>query len=103
VIEELLAEWDMSIPELRKRLDRIAAGVGAKAWRFVGEMEEIALSHDDAGLPDGFHLAAAHIYARLAELKDHPPGQTPDEILNMILGKSASGSVGNGAQPTTSD
>jgi 3-hydroxyisobutyrate dehydrogenase-like beta-hydroxyacid dehydrogenase len=103
VIEELLAEWDNSIPELRTRLEWAAARVGAKAWRFVGEMEEIALSHRDAGLPNGFHLAAADIYSRLADLKDHPPGQTPDEILNMILGKSASDSVGDGTQPTTSD
>jgi hypothetical protein len=90
VIEELVDEWDMSIPELRKRLERTAAGIGVRAWRFVGEMEEIALSFADAGLPNGFHLAAADIYSRLADLKDHPPGQDPDEILNILLGTTGS-------------
>ena len=103
VIEELLGEWDMSIPELRSRLERTAAGVGAKAWRFVGEMEEIALSHCDAGLPNGFHLAAADIYSRLADLKDVVPAQGPDDILNMLLDKSGSDSVGDGTQPPSSD
>jgi hypothetical protein len=103
VIEELLREWDMSIPDLRARLERTAAGVGVKAWRFVGEMEEIALSHGHAGLPNGFHLAAADIYSRLADLKEVGPGQDPGEILNMILGSSGSDSVGDGRPPAASD
>lgn len=88
VIDELLAEWDMSIPELRERLERVSGRIGEKAWRFAGEMEEIARTYGDAGLPDGFHFAAADIYSRLAGLKDHPPGQSPGEVLDMLLHKS---------------
>lgn len=84
VLEELFDEWEMSIPELRQRLERVAANVGAKAWRFVGEMEEIAQSYRDAGLPDAFHLAAGDLYSRLEVLKDHPPGR-PQEIVKLLL------------------
>ena len=62
----LLAEWRESLPELEERsrqAERSAAGYG---WRFVGEMEEIAATFAAAGLPDGFHLAAAEIYRRHA-------------------------------------
>ncbi len=51
VIDELLDEWDMSIPELRARLERVSARIGEKAWRFAGEMEEIARTYGDAELP----------------------------------------------------
>lgn len=85
VIDELLDEWEMSIPELRERLERVSARIGEKAWRFAGEMEEIAHTYGDAGLPDGFHLAAADIYSRLAGLKGHPPTQAPGEVLDILL------------------
>ena len=88
VIDELLDEWDMSIPELRDRLERVSGRIGEKAWRFAGEMEEIARTYGDAELPNGFHLAAADIYSRLAGLKDQPPGQAPGEVLDMLLHKS---------------
>ena len=42
----------------------------AKAWRFAGEMEEIADFFADAGLPAGFHRAAAVLYRRIAHFKD---------------------------------
>jgi 3-hydroxyisobutyrate dehydrogenase-like beta-hydroxyacid dehydrogenase len=89
VTQELFDEWDMSIPELAERLERLSARIGEKAWRFVGEMEEIASSYSDAGLPDGFHLAAADLYGRLAKLKEYPAGQMPDEIVNMLLDRSS--------------
>jgi len=60
----LLAEWERSLPELLERSDRAAASAGEKGWRWVGEMEEIAATFADAGLPDGFHLAAAQIFRR---------------------------------------
>jgi hypothetical protein len=85
VIDELLDEWDMSIPQLRERLERVSSNIGKKAWRFVGEMEEIADTYRAAGLPDGFHLAAAEIYSRLANLKEDPRSQAAEKISNMLL------------------
>jgi 3-hydroxyisobutyrate dehydrogenase-like beta-hydroxyacid dehydrogenase len=64
VEETLLAEWELSLPNLPERSERAAASAGAKGWRWVGEMEEIASTFDAAGLPDGFHLAAAEIFRR---------------------------------------
>ena len=62
VEETLLEEWDLSLPELRDRYRRAARSADAKGWRWVGEMEEIAATFEAAGLPDGFHRAAAEVY-----------------------------------------
>lgn len=66
---DLRAEWATSMPELIARSEALPAGVGPKAWRFEGEMHQIADTFAAAGLHDGFHRAAADIYGRLAELK----------------------------------
>src|SRR6185436_14249166 len=62
VEEALLAEWDLSQPELRDRFARAARSAEAKGWRWVGEMEEIAATFEAAELPGGFHRAAAEVY-----------------------------------------
>jgi 3-hydroxyisobutyrate dehydrogenase-like beta-hydroxyacid dehydrogenase len=62
----LLAEWAMSQPALGKQSERSAAAAAAKGWRWVAEMEEIAASMSAAGLPPGFHQAAAEIFDRAA-------------------------------------
>jgi len=71
----LLQEWKVSQPALEKKLERAAAAAAPKAWRFVGEMEEIAAAFKIAGLPPGFHQAAAELCERLAVFKDmtEPP------------------------------
>jgi 3-hydroxyisobutyrate dehydrogenase-like beta-hydroxyacid dehydrogenase len=99
VAQELFDEWNMSIPELEERLTRTSARVGTKAWRFAGEMEEIAASFSDVGLPDGFHLAAADLYSRLAGLKDEPAGQSLDEVISMVLGMPRSGMEKQNSDP----
>ena len=66
----LLAEWARSQPDLAARSERAAAGSAPKAWRWIGEMEEIAAGFAAAGLPEGFHAAAAEIFRRLEEYKD---------------------------------
>jgi 3-hydroxyisobutyrate dehydrogenase-like beta-hydroxyacid dehydrogenase len=64
VEEVLLDEWHDSIPDLAERSVRSARSAGSKGWRWVGEMEEIAATFAAAGLPDGFHLAAAEVFRR---------------------------------------
>jgi 3-hydroxyisobutyrate dehydrogenase-like beta-hydroxyacid dehydrogenase len=59
VEDDLLAEWE---PELHERLARAERSARAKGWRWTGEMQEIALAFAAAGLPAGFHEAAAEIY-----------------------------------------
>lgn len=62
VEETLLDEWALSLPELPQRSIAAVRAAAAKGWRWVGEMEEIADTFAAAGLPDGFHRAAAEIY-----------------------------------------
>ena len=70
VEDALLAEWAMSMPGLAEQSKRAAMNNAPKAWRFAGEMEEIADSFAADGLPDGFGRAAAEVYERLAGFKD---------------------------------
>ncbi len=58
----LIEEWEGSIPELPARSEWIRDNVHAKAWRYVGEMEEIAKALEAEGMPGGFHEAAAAVY-----------------------------------------
>jgi 3-hydroxyisobutyrate dehydrogenase-like beta-hydroxyacid dehydrogenase len=60
----LLAEWELSLPDLLERSERAARSAEAKGWRWVGEMEEIAATFEAAGLPGGFHRAAAEVFRR---------------------------------------
>jgi hypothetical protein len=60
----LLAEWELSLPELLERSEGAARSAEAKGWRWVGEMEEIAATFEANGLPGGFHHAAAEVFRR---------------------------------------
>jgi 3-hydroxyisobutyrate dehydrogenase-like beta-hydroxyacid dehydrogenase len=75
VDKALLEEWSISQPALEKKCDRAAAVAVPKAWRYVGEMQEIAEAFESAGLPTGFHEAAAEVCQRFACFKDQtePP------------------------------
>ena len=64
VEEALLEEWQLSLPDLAERSVTASRSAHRKGWRWVGEMHEIADSYANAGLPDGFHRAAAEIYRR---------------------------------------
>src|SRR5580704_8299238 len=83
VEEALLAEWALSQPQLTAQSERAAQSGVAKGWRWIAEMEEIAHCMAEAGLPDGFHQAAAEIYRRCPRL----PGATVnDDVLGKVLG-----------------
>jgi len=85
--QALLEEWSISQPELERRCQRAAAVAVPKMWRYVGEMEEIAETFRTAGLPGGFHLAAAEICQRLAPFKDQTePAPTVPSVVAAIRG-----------------
>jgi 3-hydroxyisobutyrate dehydrogenase-like beta-hydroxyacid dehydrogenase len=85
VDDALLQEWRVSQPQLEKRCDRAAAVAVPKAWRYVGEMEEIAEAFAMAGLPDGFHKAAAELCARLDHFKDRTdPAPTIADVIEVL-------------------
>jgi 3-hydroxyisobutyrate dehydrogenase-like beta-hydroxyacid dehydrogenase len=65
VEDELLDEWRLSLPGLIERSGSAARSADRKGWRWVAEMEEIASTFAAAGLPDGFHRAAADVFRRV--------------------------------------
>jgi 3-hydroxyisobutyrate dehydrogenase-like beta-hydroxyacid dehydrogenase len=93
VEDVLVAEWTMSQPGLADRSEGAARSATTKGWRWVAEMEEIAASMAAAGLPDGFHQAAAEIFRRSPRAEpDQPDGaghRTLDQVLSAIAGDAA--------------
>jgi hypothetical protein len=79
---ELARQWGDAFTAQTVR--RVCANT-AKAWRFVGEMHEIAATFQGAGLPGGFHQAAAEVYERLATFKDHPEPPAIESVLEALL------------------
>jgi 3-hydroxyisobutyrate dehydrogenase-like beta-hydroxyacid dehydrogenase len=62
VEDALIAEWEQSLPALPDRSVQAARSADEKGWRWVAEMEEIAATMAAAGLPEGFHEAAAEVF-----------------------------------------
>jgi len=81
----LVQEWERSLPGLPGQSAGAVRGSARKAWRFVGEMEEIANAFTAAGLPDGFHRAAAKLYRRLERYKDTDQPPSLEEATAVIL------------------
>ncbi|HEX4087694.1 MAG TPA: DUF1932 domain-containing protein [Trebonia sp.] len=89
----LLAEWALSQPALADRSEGAASAAAAKGWRWVAEMEEIAASMTAAGLPAGFHEAAADIYDRASQSAapatrrpaPEPPASTLDSVISALM------------------
>ncbi len=85
VEDALLAEWELSLPELAGRSQGAARSALAKGWRWVAEMEEIAATMAAAGLPDGFHQAAAEIFRRSPRDSQAADGEL-DRVLTALFG-----------------
>ena len=83
VEEALLREWGLSQAGLAERSER-AAGSAGRAWRFEGEMHQIGHAFGDAGLPEGFHRAAASVYRRLRDYKDTDAAPPMAELLAAL-------------------
>ena len=75
----LLEEWRLTDADVLKRCDRVPSNA-FKAWRWEAEMEEIADTFAQAGLPDGFHRSAAQVYARMHGFKDNVDAPTLAEV-----------------------
>jgi len=82
---ELYQQWNMDDPNFSEVANRRVTRVTAKAWRFEGEMYEIASTFQEAGLPNGFHEAAAEIYHRMASFKDLAETPKLEDVLKALL------------------
>lgn len=67
LLDEALAEYADSQPQALALMRQRVPELPADAGRWVGEMEEIAATMRAAGVPAGFHEAAAEVFRILAE------------------------------------
>ena len=87
VRNELYRQWDMDQQGFSEQVDRKVRRVTAKAWRFEGEMREIASTFRETGLPDGFHTAAAEVYYQMANFKNASETPALEHVLKVLLKK----------------
>jgi len=91
VEDALLAEWAVSQPSLEARSQGSARSASGKGWRWVAEMEEIGASMAAAGLPGGFHQAAAEVFRRVPGAGEEPADPAAD-------GAAGNGPAADGGQ-----
>ncbi len=91
VAEALDREFSESQGAVRERQRAMLPRLPLDAGRWIGEMEEIAATLDAAGLPDGFHRAAAEMFRLLdgtpfaAESRqDWDRERTPEQTISAI-------------------
>ena len=87
VRDALERQWDVYNPGFTAKSNARIRQVARKSWRFVGEMEEIAATLDDCGMPPDFHLGAAKIYARQEQFKDVGEDPPIEDILAAVQAK----------------
>ena len=82
---ELYQQWDMDDSNFSELTNRRVTRTTAKAWRFEGEMHEISSTFQEAGLPNGFHQAAAEVFRKMANFKDSAETPSVDNVLKTLL------------------
>lgn len=82
---ELEKQWSRHGSNFAEQTESRVKGATAKAWRFVGEMEEIAATFGEAGVPEDFHLAASEIYKRISHFKGLPEKPPLKEVLEALM------------------
>jgi 3-hydroxyisobutyrate dehydrogenase-like beta-hydroxyacid dehydrogenase len=85
VRKELEKQWSRHGSEFAQNTRKRIVNVTAKAWRFAGEMEEIARTFESVGLPGAFHKAAYDIYKRIAKFKGSDTTPPLEDVLDALL------------------
>lgn len=85
VRQELEEQWEHHWPGFPGQSAERVRRVTAKAWRFAGEMDEISSTFAGAGLPGGFHAAAATLYRRIAHFKGLGTSPELGEVLAALI------------------
>ena len=85
VRENLYEQWDRDDQGFSAKVNQRVRRVTAKAWRFEGEMREIASTLREAGLPNGFHESAAEIYYRMAGFKNSTAVPSIKEVIKSLI------------------
>lgn len=84
VRQALEKQWDTYNPGFTDKSHGRIRQVARKAWRFTGEMEEIAATLADTGMPPDFFIGAAEIYKRQSAFKDIETEPSIEEILGVV-------------------
>ncbi len=82
---DLEREWGFRDPDAAAQTQKRVRNVTAKAWRFAGEMDEIAATFEMAGMPSGFFVAAAEVYGRMAGFKDADERPPLEDVLAALM------------------
>ena len=85
VRQELENEWSRDGSDFAERTIARVRRVTAKAWRFAGEMDEIAATFQEAGMPGEFHRAAGMVYRRMAGFKDSTSTPELEDVLDALI------------------
>ena len=85
VREDLYHQWNMDDKDFSEQVNRRVRRVTAKAWRFKGEMNEIAETFQGTGLPGEFHEGAAEVYRRISTFKDAVKTPALEDVLRALL------------------
>jgi hypothetical protein len=83
---ELERQWSHGGSDFSDQTIQRVRRVTAKAWRFAGEMDEIAATFEAAGMPGGFQHAASEVYQRLARFKGQAETPSLTEVLEALNG-----------------
>jgi len=84
VEQALLAEWARGGADLERRSAQAGTTSMERGWRWAGEMEEIARTLAAEGLPSGFGLAAADVFARMPRPADGATFPGDDDLTAAI-------------------
>ena len=82
---DLEQQWSRNGSDFADQATRRVRRATVKAWRFTGEMDEIAATFAGAGVPAGFHEAAGEIFRRLAHFKEEPEQPSLEEVLEALV------------------
>jgi len=88
VRDALQQQWQDLGMGLAQQAELTLMAVVPKAWRFVGEMEEVAATFEAAGVPREFHHAAAEVFRRMAGFEDGDEVPEVGELLGKIVWKA---------------
>lgn len=85
VRETLERQWERHWPGFAEQKKQAAVRVAYnKAWRFAGEMEEMAKTWEDTNVPNGFFTAAAKVYHRTGHLRHAEDEPNIDAVLKAV-------------------
>ncbi|MYE27604.1 MAG: NAD(P)-dependent oxidoreductase [Chloroflexi bacterium] len=84
VRDDLEREWAMRDSDSVAQRRNQVRNVTEKAWRFAGEMQEIAATFESAGMPPGFFVAAHDVYERMAQFKDADSAPELEDVLAAL-------------------